>query len=147
METLALKKQGRSGEALDTLHEALAMAEPGGWIRPFVEAGPPMVELIRALSVEHVATAFVEKILSATGRPEAGPRRVKRPPLDLLTDREAEILELLPQRLQNKEIATRLFISPQTVNSHLKNIYQKLGVGNRRQAVMRAAELGLLSLD
>ena len=123
------------------------MAEPGGWIRPFVEAGPPMVELMRTLSTEHAAAAFVEKILSATGRPEAGPTRVKRPPLDLLTDREAEILELLPQRLQNKEIATRLFISPQTVNSHLKNVYQKLGVNNRRQAVMRAAELGLLSLD
>jgi LuxR family maltose regulon positive regulatory protein len=147
LQTLALKKQGRSGEALDTLHEVLVMAEPGGWIRPFVEAGPPMVELMRTLSTEHAAAAFVEKILSATGRPEAGPTRVKRPPLDLLTDREAEILELLPQRLQNKEIATRLFISPQTVNSHLKNVYQKLGVNNRRQAVMRAAELGLLSLD
>jgi LuxR family maltose regulon positive regulatory protein len=94
---------------------------------------------------------FIEQILAAAapvGSPAGtGPTRVKRPPLDLLTDREAEILELLPQRLQNKEIATRLFISPQTVNSHLKNVYQKLGVGNRRQAVMRAVELGLLSLD
>jgi LuxR family maltose regulon positive regulatory protein len=152
LETLALERQGSDDEALESLKEALALAEPGGWIRPFVEAGPPMAALIGRLPAD-IEAAFVEEILSAAAAAEAGrppgtgPPRVERPPEVLLTDREQEILELLAQRLQYKEIATRLFISPQTVNSHLKNVYQKLGVSNRRRAVARASELGLLVSD
>jgi LuxR family maltose regulon positive regulatory protein len=139
--------------ARKSLQEALALAGPGGWIRPFVEAGPSLADLIGRLPAEETDGPFVEQILSAATRAEPGrsvdpgPPGAKRPPVELLTNREAEILELLAQRLQYKEIATRLFISPQTVNSHLKNVYQKLHVSNRRQAVVRASELGLLSPD
>jgi LuxR family maltose regulon positive regulatory protein len=148
---MVFEKQARTDEALTVLERALTLAHPGGLVFPFLELGTPMTALLSQLPRDTTSGPFIEQILAAAapvGSPAGtGPTRVKRPPLDLLTDREAEILELLPQRLQNKEIATRLFISPQTVNSHLKNVYQKLGVGNRRQAVMRAVELGLLSLD
>jgi LuxR family maltose regulon positive regulatory protein len=71
--------------------------------------------------------------------------QVQSPLLDTLTNRELAILELLPERLYDKEIAQRLFISVATVKTHLKHIYQKLEVKNRREAVAKAGALGLRS--
>ena len=67
-----------------------------------------------------------------------------QPLVEPLTNRELEILDLLAQRFQNKEIAEKLFISPETVKKHLNNIYGKLSVSNRRQAVEKAETLGIL---
>jgi LuxR family maltose regulon positive regulatory protein len=148
---MVFEKQARTDEALTVLERALTLAHPGGLVFPFLELGTPMTALLSQLPRDTTSGPFIEQILATVARVGSsagtGPTRVEQQPVDLLTDREAEILELLAEHLRYKEIAARLFISPQTVNSHLKNIYQKLGVNNRRQAVARAAELRLLPLD
>lgn len=165
LEAMALEQQGNTEEALEKLEEAVALAEPGGWIRPFVELGVPMADLLKKLRSQNVAVDYIEKILSAFSYKQAGSPSLPispsphppvpsspRPPVakspqslvEPLTNRELEILEMLAQRLQNKEIAEKLFISPTTVKTHLQNIYQKLNAGNRREAVNNAKDLGIL---
>ena len=163
LQSTALEKLGRSNEAHKALEEALSLAGTGGWVRPFIEAGPPMADLLKELQKQNVAADYIDKILAAfrddeqvllqaaAGQPIASPHQPVRPSAssqsleDPLTNRELRVLELLAQRLQNKEIAEELFISPATVKSHLKNIYRKLQVSNRREAVSRAKDLGILS--
>jgi len=152
LQSLLWRKQGRQDLALASLREALDLAVPGGWVRPFVEIGRPLVDLLERLDGTDSELDFVRRVIASIGVGFAPSREIvpttpKSPvspmPHDL-TNRELEILEMLTQRLQNKEIATKLFISTHTVNYHLKHIYQKLGVGNRRYAVKKAIELGVL---
>jgi LuxR family maltose regulon positive regulatory protein len=148
---LACDKQGKADEAHAALGRAVTLARSGGFVFPFVEFGAPMAELLRKLSPDDDNTAHVGRILSAfrgtedTGAAGGELRVANQALLEPLTDRELEVLGLLGQRFQYKEIAARLFISPHTVNSHLKIVYQKLGVRGRRQAIARALELGLLA--
>ena len=168
---MVLEKLGRSDEALIVLEEVVSLAGPGGLVRPFIEAGPKMADLLKRLQKQNVAVDYIEKILAAfendkqivvpvgkpTTLPSLGTPTPHNPvspspipaspqPLDEpLTHRELDILELLAQRLQNKEIAEKLSISPTTVKTHLQNIYQKLCVKNRRQAVEEAKNIGILS--
>lgn len=157
--------QGQPDAALQTLQEAINLAMPGHWIRPFFELGQPMTELLEKLDLAGAPGEFVGRILSivnkarakaptgeipvshgttpAANKPRAAQARTDNMSDDL-TNRELDILEMLLQRLQNKEIASKLFISTHTVNYHLKNIYQKLDVGSRRQAVKKAVEMGIL---
>ena len=162
---LVYKKQDRTDESLTILEQAIAMANPGGWIRPFIELGPPMADLLKRLIAKNIAVDYTEKLLAAfrdeeeiavpevsdhPGEPLPPPTHpVSRslddqPLIEPLTNRELEILDLLAQRRQNKEIAEKLFISTETVKSHLKNIYGKLNVSNRRKAAEKARALGIL---
>ena len=120
------------------------MAGPGGFIRPFIEPSPELVSPLKRLAEKNIAVAYIEQILAAFSPPAHPPSSIARTSDDRLTHREVDILEMLAQRLQNKEIAEKLFISTHTVNAHLKNIYRKLDVRNRRQAVIRAKDLGIL---
>lgn len=158
LQALASHRQGRLEEALEFLERAVAMAESGGSIRPFVELGSPMADLLKRLVAKNVAVEFIEELLVAfRGNEQVAVQNISgseatptlsashQPLAEPLTSRELEILELLEQRRQNKEIAEKLFISTETVKSHLKNIYRKLNVSNRREAVTRAKSLGVLS--
>ncbi|GAB4343881.1 MAG: LuxR C-terminal-related transcriptional regulator [Candidatus Abyssubacteria bacterium] len=146
---LAYKKQGRIDEALETLGHAIELAEPGGMIRPFLELGPQTVDLLMRLAKENRATGFIGEILAGFGSESPKAPRSANPSAHLLveplTQQEIKILTLLAQRLRNKEIAEKLFISPQTVKRHTINIYQKLGVNSREEAVAKARTLGVLS--
>ena len=164
LQSLALEKQGRADEALDALKDAVALAEPGGWIRPFVEAGPPMVDLLMRLRKQNVSVDHINRILAAFPDTESIPPlpdlrsskddlrfeskavdQIQNSLVEPLTNRELDVLELLAQRLQNKEIAEKLFISPATIKSHLESIYQKLNVSNRREAVDKANALKIIT--
>jgi LuxR family transcriptional regulator, maltose regulon positive regulatory protein len=145
---------GDQPAALGALRRALGLAGPGGNVRAFVDLGPKMARLLASLSEQDGHSDFVGRVLhafpSAAGQ---GPDRLTSTPSTLrqadmiepLTMREQEIIELLAQRLSAKEIAQRLFISDRTVKRHVANIYDKLGVHNRREAVTLAMTLGILS--
>jgi LuxR family maltose regulon positive regulatory protein len=158
LQSLGLAKQGRADEALSVLKEAVVLAEPGGWIRPFIELGHPTADLLRASLKQDVPVGYVRRILGAFGKddrttrpPDAGekPRvsQAVRPDAltDPLTSREEEVLELLAQRLSDKDIAARLIVSHHTARSHVRHVLEKLHASNRRDAVTRAVALGILT--
>jgi LuxR family maltose regulon positive regulatory protein len=150
LQAVTYQKQERTDRALATLERAVTLALPGGWIRPFVELGPTMAGLLDELRQRGVAPESITEILAAfpDWAQDAASSFAARPwsPLvEPLTNRELEILELMAQRLTNKEIAARLVISVGTVKQHAYNINQKLNVRGRRQAVAKAISLGILS--
>jgi LuxR family maltose regulon positive regulatory protein len=149
---------GERPVALEKAAKAIALAEQGGFIRLFVDLGPQMADLLQRLHKQNVAVDYIEKLLAAFRDDEqvlvqdvsesqaslalAASQQLSEDPL---TNREVDVLELLAQRLQNKEIAKKLTISPETVKGHLKNMYRKLQVRNRGEAVDKARGLGILS--
>jgi len=147
--TRALLEQtlGDQEAAQAALERALRLAQAGGFIRIFVDEGPEMARLLAQLKVDDDLRDYVGKIRSAFPGLQQTQKALRQGELlDPLTDRELEILELLQERLSNKEIANRMVISPGTVKGHTIKIYQKLGVNSRRQAVEKALTLGLLAL-
>jgi LuxR family maltose regulon positive regulatory protein len=145
LQALALQKQGRTDEALAVLEEAVDLARPGGFIRPFVESGPTVEGLLKRLAEKNIALDYIGQLLAAFP-PTPHPRSSIAQPLDEhLTNRELQILDKTMQLLTNKEIGANLCIAPGTVKTHLKNIYRKLNVNTRRQAIVKANTLGILS--
>ena len=140
-----LQKQERTDEALTVLEQAVDLARPGRFIRPFVESGPTMEGLLKRLAVKNTAVNYIKQLLAAFSQTPHPPSPSAQPLGEPLTNRQLDVLELLAQRLQSKEIAKKLFLSTYTVKDHLQNIYRKLDVHNRRQAVEKAKTLAILS--
>jgi LuxR family maltose regulon positive regulatory protein len=133
----------------------LALAEPGGFIRIFVDEGLPMAELLTRMKAEGgMMREYIHKLLAAFGKQtdvhpfdsaQDKPSALSPQPLvEPLSHRELEILQLIARGLSNREISERLFLALSTVKKHNGNIYGKLQVQRRTEAVARARELGLL---
>ena len=145
VEALARDAGAQRAEALASVQRALELGEPGGAVLPFADLGAPMASLLARLPGAISGTDYVCRIRGAIDRaaPSVGAEGdgvlVER-----LSGREQDVLRLLALRLRDKEIAERLCIAPGTVKSHVKRLYRKLDVADRRHAVTRAREIGLL---
>ena len=148
--------QGQKDVAVQLLGEALALAEPGGFLRIFVDEGEPMRLLILdfRLWLEKQAPdgpkpiAYVDKVLAAFAQivplPQSEVGSQQSTMVEPLSPRELEILKLIAQGLSNREIGARLFLALDTIKGHNRRIFGKLQVQRRTEAVARARELGLL---
>ena len=144
VQAIARRARGDQDGALGSLERALALAEPEGYVRIFVDEGAAMATLLEAAARRTIAPAHVRRLLSAYDAAEARtpPRQALVEPL---SERELDVLRLLATDLDGPDIAAELVVSLNTMRSHTRSIYAKLGVNSRREAVRRAAELDLLS--
>src|SRR6266487_846239 len=148
LRALTLQAQGVHTEALTALGRALLLAEQEGYIRLFLDEGPPLVALLRQAHKHKVATGYVMTLLEAAGEPRGAvsdlPALRSSPLVEPLTAREREVLRLLMDGTSNREIAASLVLSINTVKKHILNLCGKLGVQSRAHAVARARTLNLL---
>ena len=154
LQALALKAKGEKERAVSVLAGALALAEPEGYVRTFVDEGPPMAELLsgvlqarqreRSDAPERVPTYYLRKLLAALERDASGSASPAADLPEPLSERELEVLQLVAAGKSNRRIATELFVSVGTVKTHINNLYRKLGTHSRTQALARARELKLL---
>jgi LuxR family maltose regulon positive regulatory protein len=157
LEACAHAQRGSDNLALRSLHRALQLARPGGYVRSVIDEGAVVVRLLQQIHATlqdsdpaaRQQREFVETLLRAAGADiESGagsaPGDGGFQPLEPLTEREKEMLVYLGNGVSNKEMAAKLFVSENTVKFHLKNIYSKLAVNSRLQAINAARQMGLL---
>ena len=152
LQALAHEAQCESPSALVPLERALALAEPEGYVRVFVDEGRPMAQLLSEAAAHGIMLDYTGKLLAAFEAEDRidsddSPRLTppaSQPLVEPLSDRELEVLQLIAQGLSNREISERLFLAIITVKGHNRNIFRKLQVRRRTEAIARARELGLL---
>jgi LuxR family maltose regulon positive regulatory protein len=149
LQAVALEAHGDEDQAVHLLCDALALAEPGGFIRLFVDEGRPMAHLLSQAAALGRMPDYLGKVLAAREaeeqqREDPASRPPAQPLLEPLSPRELEVLHLMAQGRSNQEISEQLFLALSTVKGHNRNIFGKLQVQRRTEAVARARELGLL---
>jgi LuxR family maltose regulon positive regulatory protein len=163
LQALAHEAQGSISAALAPLERSLTLAEPEGYVRIFVDEGLPIAHLLREVAARGMMPDYIGKLLAAFEDATEEERRktkenipspIARPSspvlseaeglIEPLSDRELEVLHLIAQGLSNREISERLFLALSTVKGHNRNIFGKLQVQRRTEAVARARELGLV---
>jgi LuxR family maltose regulon positive regulatory protein len=150
LKSVVLQAMEETDQAVSCLGEALALAEPEGYVRTFVDEGASVAGLLRQAAAQGIAPGYSAKLLAVfelgVVDDRTGPAfGVVSPPLvEPLSARELEVLHLVAAGLSNREIAERLVVATGTVKKHLNNIFGKLGVNSRTQAMARARELNLL---
>jgi LuxR family maltose regulon positive regulatory protein len=149
LQSVAHHAHGEKGKAVQVLGEALALAEPGGFIRIFVDEGILMTRLLSEATAYGIMPDYIGKLLAAFDA-EAQKSEDKsylppaQPLIEPLSQRELEVLHLIAQGLSNREISERLFLALNTVKGHNQKIFNKLQVQSRTESIARARELGLL---
>jgi LuxR family maltose regulon positive regulatory protein len=146
---VALLAHGEQDQAVHLLCDALSLAEPGGFIRLFVDEGRPMARLLSQAAALGKMPDYLGKLLAACRAEEQksedpASRLPAQPLIEPLSLRELEVLQLMAQGHSNQEISERLFLALSTVKGHNRRIFDKLQVQRRTEAVARARELGLL---
>jgi LuxR family maltose regulon positive regulatory protein len=154
LQALVLRAKDEKNWAIDVMGRALALAEPEGYVRIFVDEGSSMAELLsevleaqqsgRLDSLRRVPAHYLRKLLAALERDAPSPAQPATELPEVLSERELEVLQLIAAGKSNRRIASELFVSVGTVKTHINNLYRKLDAHSRTQAVARARELKLL---
>jgi LuxR family transcriptional regulator, maltose regulon positive regulatory protein len=162
LQAIAYHAQGDLPAALSLLQHALALAEPEGYVRIFLDEGSNMMQLLREAAAREIMPRqglpnYTDKLLAAfeaekqnsEDKPDLPPaipkgHRDGEPLIEPLSQRELKILQLIAQGLSNREIGERLFLALDTVKGHNRKIFDKLQVQSRTEAIARARALGLL---
>jgi LuxR family maltose regulon positive regulatory protein len=152
LRALAFDLCGNTGQAMRSLDRALQLAEPEGFVRTFVDEGPPLARLLYEALPQGISPDYIQRLLAAFPEIELEQTTPSKQSSDdewiePLTERELEVLQLIADGLTNQEIASKLYLSLNTVKAHTRSIYGKLDVKSRAQAAARARALGLINID
>jgi LuxR family maltose regulon positive regulatory protein len=149
LQALALQAKDKDDTALKVLEQALSLAEPQGYVRTFVDEGPPMATLLRQAAAQGISMRYASRLLGTLEselQDEKSEEEVMPASrmIEPLSKREFEVLKMLATELSGPEIASEMHIALTTLRFHTRNIYGKLEVNNRRSAVRKAQEFNLI---